>query len=266
MYKRREIVVGVLAVIAALLLATSCGGRRLRVGSLRSDSETVELGDAGSVDVEIVMGAGELDVVGGASDLLQADFTYNVAELEPEVEYQNDRLSVLTPDVENTGVGALWDLDDYRYEWELRLNDDVSMDMDINMGAGTSDLVLGSLSLSRLDVKTGAGDVTLDLTGTSSLTRLNVDAGVGEITVDLTGDWQGDMDADIRAGVGKLTVLLPRDVGVRVDVEGGISDTDTRGLAKDGDTYTNDAYGESQVTLRIDIQAGIGDINLEVGE
>jgi hypothetical protein len=234
------------------------------VGSLRTGSETVELGDASSVEVEIEMAAGNLEVVGGASDLLEADFTYNVAELKPDVEYRNDKLSVLTPDVESRNIGTLWDLDDYRYEWDLRLNDEVPMDMNITMGAGTSDLDLGSLSLRTLDIDAGAGEITLDLSGTTSLTRLSVDTGVGEITIDLTGDWQQDLDAAIRAGVGRLTILLPRDVGVRVDVEGGISDIDTRGLNRDGDDYVNDAYGESEVTLRIEIDAGIGQIDLEV--
>jgi predicted membrane protein len=66
--------------------------------------------------------------------------------------------------------------------------------------------------------------------------------------------------------VGKLTIYLPSDVGVMVDVELGIAAIDTRGLQKDGNTYTNDAYGESAVTLRIEIEGGIGDIRLEVRE
>ena len=45
----------------------------------------------------------------------------------------------------------------------------------------------------------------------------------------------------------------------------GHSPVDTSGLTKDGDTYTNDAYGESDVTLNIEIDAGIGKINLDVG-
>jgi hypothetical protein len=49
-------------------------------------------------------------------------------------------------------------------------------------------------------------------------------------------------------------------------VELGIAAIDTRGLQKDGNTYTNDAYGESEVTLRIEIEGGIGDIRLEVLE
>src|SRR3712207_7453120 len=38
----------------------------------------------------------------------------------------------------------------------------------------------------------------------------------------------------------------------------------SEGLQKVGNAYVNDAYGESEVTLRVDIQGGIGQINLEV--
>jgi hypothetical protein len=257
-------IVGLLAMALALLAVSACSQKQLRVGDLKTESEAVELGDSGAVDVEIMMAAGELDVSGGAADLLSADFTYNVAELEPEVELKGDKLSVLTPDVEYTGVGSFWDIDEYRYEWDLRLINDVPMDMDITMGAGRANLDLGSLALLTLNLETGAGDVTLDLSDSSSLSRLTVEAGVGELALDLSGDWGSDLDADIQSGIGELTVLLPRDAGVRLDVGGGIGQVNTSGLKKDGDSYVNDAYGDSDVTLRLDIQAGIGKLNLEV--
>jgi len=210
------------------------------VGPLRTESRTVELGSAKSVSVEINMGAGELEVSGGADELLEADFTYNVAELKPEVSYSGGKLIVQLPDVK-VGIRSLWDLDDYRYEWDLRLNDDVPMEMNVDLGAGTVDLALGSLSL----------------------TKLSIDMGAGRVTADLTGDWQNDLDAQLQGGVGELTVRLPRDVGVRVEIDGGLGEVNAAGLAKNGDVYTNDAYGESEVTLRIDINAGVGRINLE---
>jgi hypothetical protein len=234
------------------------------VGKLQTESQVVELGGAESVRVEIWMGAGKLDVAGGAGGLLDADFTYNVAEFKPEVAYSSNVLTIRQPDVE--GRASLWDLDDYRYEWDLRLNDSVAMDMSIDVGAGAADLKLGSLSLTKLDIEAGAGDVTVDLAGASSLARLNIGIGAGEVAVDLSGDWQVDLDAEIKGGVGKATLRLPRGVGVRVDVEGGLGKVNASGLKKDGDAYVNDAYGESEVTLRIDVQAGVGEIDLELGE
>jgi hypothetical protein len=195
--------IALLALAAILLAASGCGGG-VRVGELRIESETVELGGAASVRVEIEMAAGELEVSGGAAELLEASFTYNVAELKPEVDYSGGTLSVRTPDVK-VGGGALWDLDEYRYEWDLRLNEDVPMEMQVSMGAGRSDLRLGGLALTRLDVTRGAGEVVVDLSGSTSLTRLNVGGGAGGVAVDLSGTWQQDLEATIEGGLGKRT-------------------------------------------------------------
>ena len=258
--------VGVSLVAVAVLFATiGCVSTSppLRVGELQTTSESVGLSDADSVRVDIFLAAGELDVGGGANELLEADFTFNVAELEPEVEMSGDTVSVRTPDL-SADVDSWWDVDEYRYEWDLRLNDGVPMEMNVEMGAGRADLELGSLSLARLDVAAGAGEVTVDLSDSALLTRLDVVAGVGEVTVDLSGSWQDDLDATIKGGVGDFTLRLPSGVGVRVDVEGGLTDIDTRGMTRDGDAYVNSAYGESEVTLRIDLEAGLGNITLEV--
>ena len=120
--------------------------------------------------------------------------------------------------------------------------------------------------MTRLDANAGAGDVTVNLAGASSLTRLDIDIGAGNVTLDLSGDWQVDLDADIKGGAGRATLWLPGDVGVRVDVQGGLGKVNASGLQKAGDAYVNDAYGKSEVTLHIDVEAGIGTIDLEVGE
>jgi hypothetical protein len=70
--------IALMVIIAVLLTASGCGSG-VRVGELQTESQTVELGGATSVRVEIDMGAGELDVTGGAAELLEADFAYNVA-------------------------------------------------------------------------------------------------------------------------------------------------------------------------------------------
>jgi hypothetical protein len=110
------------------------------------------------------------------------------------------------------------------------------------MGAGTSDLRLAGLALTGLD--------------------LNLGAGVS--TIDLTGDWANDLEAAIETGAADLTVRLPRDVGVRVEVEAGPTAVSAPDLTQDGNVYTNDAFGSADVNLRIDINAGIGVITLEL--
>jgi hypothetical protein len=230
-----------LVLLGALLLA-SCSSDDVRVGELRTESKSVELGGARSVRVKMVLGAGDLVVSGGAEKLLEADFTYNVAKLKPEVEFTDGTLVVQHPDVR--GYRTLQDLRDFRNEWDLRLNNDVPMNLSLDMGAGTSDLQLAGLSLTGLDIRLGAG----------------------ESTVDLGGDWVRDLDVTIDAGAGDISVRLPREVGVRVQVEAGLGTIEAPGLTRDGDFYTNAAYDVSDVTVQIDMKAGIGRINLEVEE
>ena len=229
-----------LAALVVILLAASSCISRLRVGELQNESQSVALGDAESVQVEISMGAGELDVTGGAQELLEAEFTYNVDELTPEVEYTDGVLVVRQPE-RSGGLPALTGLSGYRNEWNLSLNDEVPMEMKVDVGAGITNLQLAGLSLSGLDVSVGAG----------------------ETTVDLSGDWASDFNATIDAGAGQVRLRLPSEVGVRVVVDAGVGEIEAPGLTKDGNAYTNAAYGTSDVTLQIDIQAGIGKVILE---
>jgi len=228
-------------VLFAAQLLAGCGSKA-RVGALQTESQSVELGDAKSVRVEIDMGAGNLQVTGGAEKLLEADFTYNVAKLKPEVRYTDDTLVVRQPDI--SGLPDLRGITDFRNEWGLRLSDEVPMDLSVDLGGGVGDLQLAGLSLTGLDVSLGAG----------------------EYTIDLSGDWARDLDVTINTGAANTILRLPRDVGARVRVESGPNIIDATGLTQDGNVYTNAAYGVSAVTLLIDMQPGIGTITLEVEE
>jgi hypothetical protein len=118
------------------------------------------------------------------------------------------------------------------------------LELKVDQGAGRARLTLGGLALSRLDVHLGAG----------------------ETIVDLTGDWKNDLTADIDGGVGRATVRLPSDVGVRATAHGGIGAINVRGgLIKVGDAYVNEVYGKSPITVNVNVKGGVGEINLELG-
>ncbi|MHB1296082.1 MAG: toast rack family protein [Anaerolineae bacterium] len=210
-------------------------------GALTSESQAIPPEGATSARVTLQMAAGELQVSPGADALVDAVFTYNVESWRPEVAYDVHgtvgSLSITQPSegsVSTTGLGSM------RNEWDLRLDGDVPMDLKIQLGAGRSSLRLGGMRLQTLDVQTGAGEVNLDL----------------------TGEWKNDLVANLRGGVGQVTVRLPRDVGVRVSARGGLGEIRAEGLTQEGSTYVNEALGESPVTLRLNIEGGIGEINL----
>ncbi len=251
-----------LAGAVVIVIVLGCG-ETAEIGELVKESRSVEQGDAESVEVDIEMGMGNLHISGGAKNLMEGKFVYNVVGWEPEIEYEvfNGRgeLTVRRPVGQASRLGRR-----ARYEWDIRLDDDVPMNLDIQIGAGEAHLDLGSLSLDRLDVSAGAGEVGVYLTGQPSVGKLTMETGAGDVTVDLTGDWRDDLTAVIAGGVGRLTVRLPADVGVRVDADKGIGKITARGFVRDGDTFVNDAYGESDVTLDISCKTGIGAIILEL--
>ena len=58
--------------------------------------------------------------------------------------------------------------------------------------------------------------------------------------------------------------LQPSSYPFKAKAQGGLGKINAEGLNRVGDSYVNDAYGESDVTLNVDVQGGVGEINLEV--
>lgn len=211
------------------------------VGALQVVSTSVPRGSAESVAVNVTMGGGTLVLTGGASELLNADFSYNVAVWKPNVLYtETGNQGVL--DIKQTdNEGFVRTPDNVRNDWNLRLKNGVPLTLTASLGAGISTIKLDGLSVSKLDLSTGAG----------------------ETTVDLTGNWKQNLDANLNAGLGNTTIRLPKDVGVRVKVDGGLSNVNGGGLTRDGSYYTNSAYGKTPVTLDITVKSGIGNVKLQ---
>jgi hypothetical protein len=229
---------------ATVVLAGACstqGGGSPKVGKMQSETKSVDSKNADSARAQLKMGAGELNLTGGADQLMDADFSYNVSEWKPEVSYDvSGKKGELVVKQGSANGGDL--SGGARNEWDVRLNDEVPTDLVVQMGAGESDLDLDSLTLTGVELKVGAG----------------------KTTVDLSGDYTRDFDASIQGGVGEATVLLPSEVGVKAKAAGGLGKINARGLKEVGDAYVNDAYGESDTNLSVDVKGGVGEINLKV--
>jgi hypothetical protein len=208
---------------------------------MQHDSKSVDPKNAQSARAQLKMGARELNLTGGADRLMEGEFSYNVSDWKPEVSYdvsgEKGELVVKQGSANggNLSGGA-------RNEWNISMNDELPTDLVVQLGAGESALDLDSLTLTGVDLQMGAG----------------------KTTVDLTGDYAKGFDASIEGGVGQATVLLPSKVGVKAKAAGGLGGINAKGLKKVGDSYVNDAYGESDTNLRVDVKGGVGEINLKV--
>ncbi len=210
----------------------------IAVGELAEETQTVELGEAESVELDLDIGAGELKVQGGAGELMEGYFVYNIKRWKPEILYSvtGDRgiLKVKQGQCSAMAIGKTHN------KWNISLSNDVPLDIKVDFGAGEGNLDLRGLILNSLDI----------------------DMGVGELKVDISGEQKKSLDVSVDGGVGSATIYLPVDVGVRVEVDGGIGSVNTRGMIKKKDVYVNDAYGKTEVTIDVDVDAGIGSIDL----
>jgi hypothetical protein len=256
----------------------------LEVGEMHDDTETVDLGEVESVTVRLLFGAGDLTVEPGEPDrLLYGRFRYNVDEWKPEITFQDDLLSITQG---NADRDRGWPLGNAHNEWQLAFSPDVPIEMNVDVGAGDAEFDLSGLEIEQLDLDLGAGNIEirfdepneadlgdlnlnagatkLEMTGIGNAgpRRARIQGGVGDIDLGFAGEWTRSAEIDVVAGFGDLTLRLPDDVGVRVEVEGGLANVDASGLRRSGGAYVNDLYGEAEIELDVTVTAGVGQVTL----
>lgn len=210
---------------------------------LIEETRQVEAGGARSLRAEINMALGELQLKGGATGVLDAAFTYDDADWkQPEVSYAVDDAGQGTLVMKQTATHRPA-MRQGRCEWIVRLDKDLPIDLKVKFGAGKLDLVVGGLNL----------------------TRLRVDSGVGKLNLDFSGEWRRSMQAFIKAGIGDTTLLLPQNVGVRIQSSIGLGSVQPYGLSWDGEAYINELYDQKPVKLDIIVEGGVGKLHLGQG-
>jgi hypothetical protein len=225
-------------VLIVLLVAVSMHGNGAS-NPILDETQPVEKQGAQTVTAKIDMGAGQLNVEGGSSRLLDSEFKYDEQSGKPRVDYAvsgtSGRLDISQHEPGGIHFGR------NENTWTLHFGD-VPLDLNVDMGAGQGELNLRGIPL----------------------TRLRIEMGAGQINLDLTGERKQNFDVDVQGGVGQAKIRLPRDVGVEIRADGGIGSIDTSGLHKEGGRWVNDAWGKSPVTIHMNVEGGVGEIRLIV--
>jgi hypothetical protein len=256
----------------------------LEVGPMQEYREEIPLEGITAAQVEITLGIGELTLRAGEPDLLFSGlFRTNIPAWKPEVTWKDGVLKVAQPDIRGMpGAGA-------ENEWDLALAPRVPMSLKLRIGAAKGRLDLGGLALTDLSLETGASDMVVrwDAPNAVPMERfllragaanvevrgigyarprnVQVEGGVGNLILDFTGPWTDSARVKVTTGVGSLTLRFPRDVGVRVAMEGGLSNVMTAGDWRlSGGAYLNEAYGQAGATLEVTLTAGVGGVTLEL--
>ncbi len=219
-----------------ILWQTQYGGE-----NLESESASIPLAEATEAKITFHHGAGELKVNGGAesNDLLAGSFTGGVNQSSnPSGERLDAILKVPTEGFPFMLAPWFWGSGN-RIRWDVQLNSEVPISMEINSGASDTQLNLRETLVKELVIKTGASATTVTTPARAGYTYVKVEAGAASVKIN-----------------------VPEDVAAKVEVEGGLLgvDVDKNRFPKEGKYYQSPEYDSAANQLEIKVEAGAGSL------
>lgn len=247
--------------------------------------DSVEVQGANSARVKLAMSVGSLRLEGGASHLMDAHFEFNQG-MEPRVDYRvHDGRGELR--VDQPSLPRSFNIT--RNRWDVRLNDTLPIDLEVDNGAGEADLDVSSLTLTSFELEQAAGDGDVRLNGEQqqlshidvdlaagrlgiemrgnypAMRDLRVQTAAGQVRLNLTGQWSNEVDVKVEVVAGEAVVRLPKTANIVATASTNVGRVKARGLVQDGDRYRLDVPG-ARGTLRLKAVANVGQIVLEVAD
>lgn len=274
-----------LAALALLAIPAVAGAQEWR-----TIESSRQLRDTADHYVKVQYGAGRLDLRPTSAPLLYSMRLRYDEEIGTPVSRYDAAARELTVGIPRQTVkwGRNMDLDERTSgEMRLELSRQVPMDLDVSLGAARGDLVLGGLALRSLRLDAGAAETdvsfdapnpvrmrTLDLKAgaasfkATSLANANaatmrVKGGVGNLDLDFGGSWTQDIDLDADFSLGKLTLRVPRDVGLRVDLDRFLVSFEREGMTKRGGAWYSDNWDRAKHRLSVKVDAAFGSVEVE---
>lgn len=283
MARARRRAAGVTAALGAgvgLLLVV--GGAEAQ--SWRTVTTSRQLAGEESLDVEVSYGAGRFRVGPAEPGLLyRMQLRYDEEAFEPVNEYRDGRLRLGT---EGNGEGISLGRGRSGGELDLRLTRAVPMDLRLRFGAVRADLDLGGLSLTDLELSTGASESRIDVSepnpvpmrraelevgaaeftarhlGNLNAERIEIDAGVGEVTLEFTGEWRRDAAVTVDLGLGALELRFPEGLGVKLEKDSFLTSLDAQRMVKRNDAYYSLGWDEAERKITVSVDAALGSVSV----
>lgn len=290
---------------AGLLLAAAAPA--VRAQEWREFRAARQAADLRSLDVEVTYGVGRLEVGPTSGALLyDARMRYDRQRFSPvrgwSVEGGEGRLRLALTSSSDADAGSRIRLDEFDIDLDLddlkRLGDSagrlelglhpgVAIDLTLAVGAAESDLDLGGLTLTSLDVatgasqmrvsfdapnrgrmermtlKAGAADFRAEGLGNARSERFRFEGGVGDVVLDFTGAWERDGTVSISMGLGQLELRVPEELGVSVRRRSVLAAFDASGFSKTDGAYRTSNWESAPHRLEIDLEAAFGAVTIE---
>jgi hypothetical protein len=274
MFDRRTLAVAAAAVLVPVSLCAQ---------DWRTVTQTRQRSGEKQLHVDVQYGAGKLTVEPARDNALyRATIEYDADLFDPVTRYQDGRLTV---GVESTGK-HLRLKDRQGGEMQLELSPDVPLDLSLEFGAVEADMELGGLHIENAEIQTGASETEVRFShpnasecqraqfavgaaafrayglGNLNCRNLKIDTGVGDVKLDFTGDWRTDMDAELNVALGSANLVLPRDVGVRVNKDTFLASFDANQFEKRDGQFYSENWDTAKHRLVLNVSGALGSINV----
>lgn len=230
--------------IGGLLVIVGIYGYERYIVPLQGNEMTITKDNAKSLAVKVEFGAGILSISGGANDWMEANFDYKNKKNAPKVT-SNVKKGTHYITVEQKPKVLSFNRSKLESTWNMQLNNDIPIDLDVDMGVS---------------------EATLDLKGLQ-LNKLDIESGVSDSTIDMSGEWKNSFSANLTIGVGDMTILLPEQTGVKLKISTGLGQADMKGFISQGKgVYVNEAYENADVKIDMKADIGIGNLTVKLVE
>lgn len=245
-----------------------------------------------TLTVDVQYSAGRFRLTPGTSrTLYRVEMSYDEDRFTPVREFDAEASVVRLGLRGRSGSGVRVSVGDRRRDrqpatFDLSLNPDIPLTLNLELGAVESDVELGGLALRRVTYRAGASSSTVRFSrpnpvdcdeleleagaaefhvtslANANCRRVSFHGGVGEVSLDFTGSWRQSVEADVDVSIGSLTLGLPRDVGVAIRVNRFLASFESAGFTKRGQTYYSSNYSSARYRLTMRVNATIGGIDV----
>jgi hypothetical protein len=237
--------------------------------------------------IRVQYGAGRVDVRGTSDPLLFAmHLRYDERRAVPLHRHDAQQRST-SLGLESLGSGIRNASRGESGELRLTLPRTVPLDLDLEFGGTQSTLDLGGMTLQslrldcgatdanllfsrpnrirmrELDVNVGAADFSAVMLANANADQIRLHGGVGSVDLDFGGTWTGDMSVTTQLAIGKLTLHVPGDVGVRLELQRVAAGFEHQGFIKRDDAWYSPNFETAPHKLRIRAETFFGQVEIQ---
>lgn len=250
------------------------------------------------VEIRLDIDAAKVWVEPGPDNVCKVELEYTAGKFSDQIDF-NEKKNRLRIRLDGHGL-KFWDrrdrYDDNGYSFadvKITLPEAVNIAFESKIKAGEIEMSLGNLMLTNfrfqawagtvkidfdqlnrtrmefLDINVKVGETTLRNLGNANCEQIDINGGIGQMKIDFNGSAIDRTTAYIDLDIGETTVVLPEDIGVKVQINKFffMSETDApSNYVRKGKFLYSPNYQNAEKALYLRINPGIGQLVIDEGK